>query len=153
MKHITSAEKLQLALNKLGEPLSQYDSWSEDGRPLSDITARTRYFERLPKALFECSCTERHHMIAPKKISANVGVDNGDIVLRGEFRFDVLIYRHYYKSSFFSSKEYFLVKCKGDVVSLVSTSNSNRAKGRVEFTVKSSCLSSSYSSFGFLVKT
>ena len=92
MKHITSTEKLQLALDKLGEPLSQYDSWSEDGQPLPDITARTRYFEQLPKALFECSCIERHHMIAPKKISTNVGVDNGDIVLRGEFRFEVLIW-------------------------------------------------------------
>ena len=129
--------KLITEIQKRGDLQPPYNGWSSDGQPQAATTARTDYLQNLPKALYECTCKERHHMIRPKTLSSHLAEENGAIVRKAEFDYDVHIYGHYYKESFFAAKEAFLICCKNNVVGLVDinvrgTFGGNYDRGKLE---------------------
>ena len=147
MKKINKPEEFLKEILSLGEVIYPSLPWTEDGRLLGDAEASTRYFESLPKALFECECDSRHHMVQPKMISSDWITDSSRTLVRtAKFKFDVLIYGHYETQNFFTgTTQHFLVKCKSNNISLVScpprffTSSNNNGIVRVRTTEK--CLS------------
>ena len=77
-------------------------------------------------------------MIAPRTISRDLKIEDGSIVEKAQFAFEVQLYGHYYKENFFVAKESFLVACQNNIVSMVSVKakgliKGNLDQGRVEF--------------------
>jgi hypothetical protein len=80
-------------------------------------------------------------MIAPRVLSSGFEVEDGGLVEKGEFEFEVFVYGHYVAKKLFTRKEYYLVQCRNGIASLVQVLiRDGLSYGRIEFFANTDCI-------------